>query len=47
MEIGKVNSMRNAVNGPELRQQSSALAQPVDAALFLFSCGKLKARAKF
>lgn len=46
MEIGKVISMRNSVNGPELREQSLALAHPINAALFLFSCGKLKAKAK-
>lgn len=46
MEIGKVNSMRNTVNRPELRQQSLTLANPINTVFFLFSCAKLKPRAK-
>lgn len=46
MEIGKVNSTRTIVNGPDLRQQSLVLAHQINAALFLFSCGKLKTSAK-
>lgn len=46
MEICEINSTRNTVNGPDLRQQPLALAHPINAALFLFSCGKLKTSAK-
>lgn len=46
MELGKVNSMRNTVNRPELRQQSLTLANPINTIFFLFSFAKLKPRAK-
>lgn len=42
----KLIQLEITVNGPDLRQQPLALAHPINAALFLFSCGKLKTSAK-